>query len=118
MPVKIMARACAAALLLACAGAHASTIVNVAITLPTEYDDGAVLPAEAIKDVVLEWRRNSGPNATPVEGSVTLQPYTKSYGVALSCGTYIFDAYAVTDEGQTGQTAWSAPFDTGIACPL
>jgi len=116
MPLNI-ARASAGALLLACIGAHASTIVNVALTLPTEYANGTTLATDAIKDVVLEWRRDSGPNATPTEGSVTLHPYTRDYGVALLCGTYIFDVYVVTDEGQNGKTAWSASFDTGIACP-
>jgi|SRR5215469_9360123 len=117
MPLKIFARASACALLLACVGAHASTIANVSITLPTEYANGTTLATEAIKDVVLEWRRESGPNATPTEGTVTLHPDTKDYGIALLCGTYVFDAYVVTDEGQNGETIWSAPFDTGVACP-
>jgi hypothetical protein len=113
---KIIARDGAAALLLACVGAQASTIVHVAITLPTEYDDGTPLATEDIKEVVLEWRNVYDKDSAP-DGSVTLEPYTKDYEVGLFCGTYTFAGYVVTTEGQKGATGWSAPYDTGVICP-
>jgi hypothetical protein len=116
MPLRIIARASAAALLLACVAANASTIVHVAITLPTEYDDGTTLAMADIKDVVLEWRNVYDDGPAP-DGSVTLEPYTNSYEVGLFCGTYIFAGYVVTTEGLKGATGWSAPYDTGVTCP-
>jgi hypothetical protein len=56
-----------------------------------------------IKDVVLEWRNVHDEDSAP-DGSVTLEPYTKSYEVGLFCGTYTFSAYVVTTAGLKGAT--------------
>jgi hypothetical protein len=116
MPSKRIARAMLAALLLGCAAARAAQVVYVYITLPTEYTDGTMIPTDGIKTVVVEWRNLQNHYPTP-DGTVTLLANTYRHEIGLYCGTFIFNAYAVTQEGQRGEMGWSAPYDTGFPCP-
>lgn len=98
----------------------AGTTSTVTWTLPTARLDGTALPASAIKEISVIWRR---PGSSVVSGTVTVAGAPTSTTVPnLVCGDWIFTvtvtAKVVTppDSPTSAESAPSNLYATGIGC--
>ena len=92
----------------------AGTSATLTWTLATQWEDGTPLPASAIKETLIEWRR---PGSTQLVGSVRVAaPQVTRVVENLKCGDFNFVAYTVLNSGPDSSATQPVTYQTGIEC--